>query len=255
MNRFKLFPLILVLLILTSFMKSGTPKPDDTFKQTQKKNSRVKSAYADCDSALRAELDTMGIKMNEVNILVLATKQEREFDVYVKKKTDKKFKLFKSYEFCYLSGILGPKRKEGDLQVPEGFYHVNWFNPNSDYHLSLKINYPNASDRILSDKKSPGGEIFIHGKCVSIGCIPLTDEKVNELYILAVEATNNGQSKIPVYIFPFHLSESNLSTVEMLMFDDELLAFWKNLKPGYDAFFSDFTELKFTVDKAGKYCF
>ena len=154
-----------------------------------------------------------------------------------------------------MSGILGPKRKEGDLQVPEGFYYVNGFNPNSQYHLSLKINYPNASDKILSDKKTPGGEIFIHGKCVSIGCVPLTDEKINELYILAVEATNNGQSKIPVYIFPFKMSDETMTLMEMLLDDEKLISFWKNLKEGYVKFIENNMEITVKVDAKGKYLY
>jgi murein L,D-transpeptidase YafK len=233
----------------------NTPAPSDSFKQIQKKNSRVKAAYANHEEDLKVELKEKGYDLTNINILILATKHEREFNVYVKKKTDKKYEFFKEYDFCYLSGILGPKRKEGDLQVPEGLYHVNWFNPNSDYHLSLKINYPNASDRILSDKKTPGGEIFIHGKCVSIGCIPLTDEKVNELYILAVEATNNGQSKIPVYIFPFKMNDEIIKMMEMLLKDEKLISFWKNMKEGYDKFMEEKTELTVKVDTKGKYLF
>ena len=71
------------------------------------------------------------------------------------------------------SGTMGPKRLQGDYQVPEGFYYINEFNPNSNYHLHLGLNYPNASDKILSDSLRPGGDIYIHGSCVSIGCIPL----------------------------------------------------------------------------------
>ena len=83
------------------------------------------------------------------------------------------------------SGTTGPKRLQGDFQVPEGFYHINEFNPNSNYHLSMGLNYPNSSDRILSDSLRPGGEIYIHGSCVSVGCIPLNDDEIEELYLIA----------------------------------------------------------------------
>jgi murein L,D-transpeptidase YafK len=248
-------PFLILIFPFNSWIKMNTPAPTETFKQTQKKNSRVKEAYLDHEEDLKAELSEKGYVLTNINILILAAKQEREFNVYIKKKTEKKYELFKTYDFCYLSGILGPKRKEGDLQVPEGFYYVNWFNPNSQYHLSLKINYPNSSDKILSDKKSPGGEIFIHGKCVSIGCIPLTDEKVNELYILAVEATNNGQSKIPVYIFPFKMSDDKISLMEMLFTDSSTISFWKNLNEGYQKFIENKTEINVKVDAKGKYLY
>lgn len=110
-----------------------------------------------------------------------------------------------TYPFCASSGILGPKRKEGDRQIPEGIYYINHFNPVSNFHLSLGINYPNPSDKILSDPAQPGESFYIHGNCVTIGCIPISDDKIKELYILAVEAYNNGQVKIPVHIFPDRL--------------------------------------------------
>jgi murein L,D-transpeptidase YafK len=100
------------------------------------------------------------------------------------------------------SGTMGPKRLQGDYQVPEGFYYINEFNPNSMYHLSLGLNYPNASDRILSDSLRPGGEIYIHGSCVSVGCIPVTDAQIEELYIITSYAKANGQDFIPVHVFP-----------------------------------------------------
>jgi len=100
------------------------------------------------------------------------------------------------------SGTMGPKRMEGDYQVPEGFYHINEFNPNSNYHLSLGLNYPNASDRILSDTYRPGGMIYIHGNCVSTGCIPISDIPMEELYIIASNVKAKGQDFIPVHVFP-----------------------------------------------------
>jgi murein L,D-transpeptidase YafK len=95
---------------------------------------------------------------------------------------------------------------QGDYQVPEGFYHINEFNPNSLYHLSLGLNYPNMSDRMLSDSMEPGGDIYIHGSCVTTGCIPITNQQMEELYILAAYAKNQGQDFIPVHIFPIDFS-------------------------------------------------
>jgi murein L,D-transpeptidase YafK len=100
------------------------------------------------------------------------------------------------------SGSLGPKRMEGDYQMPEGFYYINEFNPNSNFHLALGLNYPNASDRILSDYARPGGDIYIHGKCVSTGCIAIDNKPIEELYLLANAARNEGQEFIPVHVFP-----------------------------------------------------
>jgi murein L,D-transpeptidase YafK len=134
--------------------------------------------------------------------------------------------LIKRYPICAASGGLGPKRKEGDLQVPEGFYELGRFNPRSSYHLSLEITYPNASDRLLSDPKSPGGLIYLHGNCVSIGCIAIEDGPIEEVYLLALEARTR---RIPIHIFPFRFDGAALGL-------GPNAAFWKQLQPAYTAF-------------------
>jgi hypothetical protein len=127
---------------------------------------------------------------------------------------------------------------EGDYQVPEGFYYINELNPRSNYHLSLGINYPNASDRILSDSARPGGDIYIHGSCVTVGCIPIKDDQIEELYILAAHAKNAGQDFIPVHIFPIRYS--NKKSVDYLAqltkTDPSLKLFAERLEDAYDHF-------------------
>ena len=135
-------------------------------------------------------------------------------EVWVKYDQKEKFRLFKTYKVCALSGSLGPKRMQGDYQVPEGFYYINEFNPKSVYHLSLGLNYPNASDKLLADSLQPGGDIYIHGSCVTTGCIPITNQQIEELYILATHAKNAGQDFIPVHIFPVQFK--NTKSVDYL---------------------------------------
>jgi hypothetical protein len=107
-----------------------------------------------------------------------------------------------------MAGELGPKRKQGDNQTPEGFYAISYFNPRSDFHLSLHIDYPNRRDRAAgADGVKLGGDIFIHGGCLSEGCLAITDEGIRELYWLAVEARSVGQRRIPVHIFPARLGD------------------------------------------------
>lgn len=245
------FLIIMILMFLFAFTMQQS-----NFKQEQLKNYRVKNAYKNKESFLKDELRKHNLTLDQINILLVGYKLEKQLIVYVKSKRENKYKKFITYDFCVLSGELGPKRKEGDLQVPEGFYYVNWFNPNSSFHLSFKINYPNASDKILSDKKQPGGEIFIHGNCVSIGCVPITDEKMDELYILALEATNNGQKKIPVYIFPAELSDDNFNRLKTrYSFKPELIDFWQNLKEGFMIFTQSLSEIKYSVNARGNYIF
>jgi murein L,D-transpeptidase YafK len=102
-------------------------------------------------------------------------------------------KWLKTYPIVRMSGVLGPKRREGDLQVPEGLYYINRFNPKSRFHLSLGLNYPNAADRILGDASRPGGDIFIHGSNVSIGCLAMGDDQIEEIYTIARAAAGRVQ--------------------------------------------------------------
>jgi murein L,D-transpeptidase YafK len=151
---------------------------------------------------------------------------------------------------------LGPKRRNGDRQVPEGFYHIDRFNPFSNFYLSLGINYPNPSDRKKSRAQRLGGDIFIHGSCVTIGCLPMTDDKIREIYLYAVHARNNGQTNIPVYIFPFRMTEGNFETYKQkYRQNQELIAFWTNLKTGFDKFERTKEALHISVNKDGNYDF
>jgi murein L,D-transpeptidase YafK len=88
----------------------------------------------------------------------------------------KRFKLIAEFPILKSSGGPGPKRREGDLQVPEGFYVIDRYNPKSNFHLSLGLNYPNAADRVHADPERPGSDIFIHGSNVTVGCAPLGDK-------------------------------------------------------------------------------
>ena len=147
-------------------------------------------------------------------IYIRSFKYDSQLEVWVKNNKEDRFQLFKTYKVCAMAGTLGPKRMAGDYQVPEGFYYINEFNPKSEYHLSLGLNYPNASDHILSDSVQPGGDIYIHGSCVTTGCIPITDGQIEELYVLAVHARDLGEDFIPVHIFPVNFS--NPRSVEYL---------------------------------------
>lgn len=208
-----------------------------SFKEQQLKFDRVKSAFDEKETTVNNLLKSRGIN-SHYKLFIRAFKKEEELEVWISESDS--YQLLTTYDFCTSSGKLGPKRKEGDLQIPEGVYHINHFNPFSTFHLSLGINYPNASDKILSDKKHPGGAIYIHGNCVSIGCIPITDDKIKELYVLAVESKDGGQTNIPVHIFPEREIE-------------ETTPFWKNLKSVFKDFEKDKKLRPVTVDKTGAY--
>ncbi|MFY7964217.1 MAG: L,D-transpeptidase family protein [Chitinophagaceae bacterium] len=152
--------------------------------------------------SIKKQFEKANLSYPPKQVYLRSFKYDSELELWVRNSSKDTFKLFKTYKVCALSGSLGPKRIEGDFQVPEGFYQVNNFNPKSIYHLSLGINYPNASDEMLSDSTKPGGDIYVHGGCVTVGCIPIKDNQIEEVYMIASLAKENGQDFIPVHIFP-----------------------------------------------------
>jgi murein L,D-transpeptidase YafK len=225
-----------------------------SFREKQLSNARVQIAYDEKKSAVKQYFTDKKLAFEKFELFLRAFKKEQKLEVWVKENSKEEFVLIHAYDFCAMSGTLGPKRKEGDLQIPEGVYHINHFNPLSNFYLSLGLSYPNASDKLLSHKTKPGGAIYIHGNCVTIGCIPITDEKIKELYVLAVEARNNGQEKIPVYVFPAKLNEG---VVEKLATEyaatNTLKKFWKNLEPIYTDFESTKKLRPIKVNDKGEY--
>src|SRR5690242_1295061 len=197
-----------VIFLLVAILIAGRLQAQ-TFLKEQLSYPRVSAAFQHKDSLLQKEFEARGLTYPARYIYLRSFKYDSQLEVWVKNNPTDTFTLFKSYRICALSGTMGPKRKEGDRQVPEGFYYINDFNPNSLYHLSLGLNYPNFSDRLHGDKETPGGGIYIHGSCVTIGCIPLTDPQIEEVYVLAVHAHDLGQDYIPVHIFPVRFNNKN----------------------------------------------
>jgi murein L,D-transpeptidase YafK len=228
----------------------------DNFKAKQHKNERVIEARLSKEKNLKSLFESKAMSFPPKAIFLRAFKQEETLELWVKSKENDKFQFFKSYKFTKSSGTLGPKRKQGDYQIPEGFYYIERFNPLSNFYLSLGINYPNESDKLLGDKKRPGKDIFIHGGAASVGCIPIGDDNIKELYLLAVEAKNNGQNNIPVNIFPTRLTAEGINKLKIKYpHEDELIRLWENLKLGYDYFENNKMLLDYSVSEDGKYIF
>lgn len=226
-----------------------------SFLENQKLFPKVGVAFREKEEALKKEFEKKGLTYPAKYIFLRSFKLDSELEVWVKNNVNDTFRLFKSYRVCTLSGKMGPKRKEGDRQVPEGFYYINDFNPNSNYHLSLGLNYPNYSDKILSDAKKPGGDIYIHGSCLTVGCIPLTDEFIEEVYVLCVNAKNAGQDFIPVHVYPVKFG--NTRSMDYLggvsLTDNSSQQFWVELKSAYDYFEKHHRLPVVLVDNKGKY--
>lgn len=185
----------LILLLLSASLKA------QNYIDIQTTNARLAPLVKGGEDTLRKQFEAKGLKWPAKYVYMRSFKYEKELEVWVKDDVKDTFQLFKVYKICHTSGKMGPKRKQGDLQVPEGFYYISAFNPNSNYHLALGLDYPNVSDRMKSNSSDPGGDIYIHGSCASIGCIPILDQ-IEEVYMLAAIARQEGEDYIPVHIYP-----------------------------------------------------
>lgn len=228
-----------------------------SFVDFQKTLPRPGDAMRRKEDTLRRQFEQKKLEWPARQMYIRSFKYDGELEVWVRNDRKEAFKLFKTYKVCALAGSLGPKRMEGDYQVPEGFYYINEFNPRSNYHLSLGLNYPNPSDRVLSDSARPGGDIYIHGSCVTVGCIPINNQQIEELYILAAHAKNQGQDFIPVHIFPIRYS--NKKSVEYLntltKTDNELKRFAERLESVYEHFEVTRQLPVIMTNKSGHYVF
>lgn len=241
-----------ILFVMILYHSSGIAQPVISGNTIASSKS---SLYSKAEDSVISQFQQKKFNWPPTAIFFRAFKYDRIFEVWVRDDSVGKFKFFKTYNICMQSGTMGPKRMEGDYQVPEGFYHINDFNPKSNYHLSMGINYPNASDRILSDSLYPGSNIYIHGNCVSVGCIAMGDYPIEELYFIASTAKAQGQDFIPVHIFPvkYNVKKSADYLYNVIKDNAPLVRFNKTIKEAYDYF-----ELKkelplILVDKNGDY--
>ena len=179
--------------------------------------------------AAKALLAKKGMRV-DAPIFVRIFKQESELEVW-KAKADGRFYHFKTYPICTWSGKLGPKFKQGDKQTPEGFYKVSarMMNPNSSYHLSFNIGYPNIFDKV---HKRTGDFIMVHGDCRSAGCYAMTDVLIEEIYALAREAFAGGQKAFDLHAYPFRMTAANMQRHA----GNRAAGFWRDLQTGYQAF-------------------
>ena len=248
-NRYVIaFTCILFLGLFSSFAE------DNSFQSQQLNFERVATARKEKENTIKELCKSKGIAYPLKNIYLRVFKDEQELEVWALNVKNRRYVLLKQYDICAIGSKLGPKREQGDGITPEGFYYISVFNPQSNFYISLGLNYPNISDKIKSGDKNPGGDIFIHGNCVSIGCMAMKDHNIKEIYWMAVLARNAGQNHIPVSIFPYRfIEEKNLKMERKYAEKQDLLSFWNTLKPGYDHFESRHTMFSATVDKKGKY--
>jgi hypothetical protein len=225
-----------------------------SFEEEQRAIPRVKGAFAAREGQVRARFAAAGAPFPPRGILLRAFKRDAALELWADR-GDGRYVLVKTYAICASSGDLGPKLREGDRQVPEGFYRVSHFNPASEFHLSLGLDYPNAIDRRAGGIR-PGGAIYVHGNCVTIGCIPIGDDAIDEVYLAAVVARSGGQTSIPVHLFPARLTDESFAALaRAYAAHPALVAFWRNLKEGFDRFERDRRPPRVTAGREGRYLF
>ena len=194
-------------------------------------------------TATLAEMDKLDTTPSSPT-LIRAYKKEAELEIW-KMKSNGEYALLKTYPMCRWSGQLGPKKREGDMQVPEGFYSIapGQMNPTSHYYLSFNVGYPNAYDRAYGRS---GGNVMVHGVCSSAGCFSMTDEQVADIYAIARDSFAGGQREIQLQSYPFHMTAENLAKFRL----DPNIDFWKDLKNGSDHF--EVTKAEPSVTVCGK---
>ncbi len=244
---------IISVVFVLFLLKTSFAQP--SFVDYQKTYPRMATAMRLKEDTLKKQLEKAGLQWPAKQIYIRSFKYDSQLEVWARNSNDEPFKLFKTYKICALAGGMGPKRMEGDYQVPEGFYYINEFNPNSTYHMSLGLNYPNASDKLLSDSLKPGGDIYIHGSCLTVGCIPLQDNQIEEVYILAAMAKTQGQDFIPVHIFPvrYNNKKSFDYFARTTKDNQEVQRFAVKIKEVYDYFEQKKKLPLISINKKGEY--
>lgn len=177
---------------------------------------------------LDERLAAAGVKLG-VPIFLRIFKREFELELWVQR--DGTFRHFATYPICRWSGKLGPKLATGDHQAPEGFYTVDaqQLNPNSRWHRSFNLGFPNAFDKAHA---RTGSFLMVHGGCSSVGCYAMTDKAIDEIWRIVTAALEAGQPRFQVQVFPFRMTDAHLAYYG----DRPDAAFWRNLKEGYDLF-------------------
>ena len=203
---------------------------------------RAETARKNVEPKIRDYAHAAGIHFPPHQIMLRVLKDEKKLEVWGGNSAAAPLKRLASYSILAASGASGPKRQAGDKQVPEGWYHVDRFNPNSAFHLSLGLNYPNASDRLFATAKDPGNDIFIHGNHVSIGCLAMGDPAIEEIYTMARQSKN----KIAVLILPRKVMPTSGS-------NPDHQSLWTQLFAINSAFMRTNILPKVTIDAKGQY--
>ncbi len=188
---------------------------------------------------LSGRLASHGVKLGSP-IFMRIFKRDFELELWMQR--DGRFHKFATYPICRWSGKLGPKIKQGDHQAPEGFYSVDAkaLNPNSRWHRSFNLGFPNAFDQASG---RTGSFVMVHGGCGSVGCYAMTNPVVDEIWRIVTAALDGGQKRFQVQVFPFRMTDANLERAR----DNPNAEFWRDLKMGNDLFETEYMPPRVSV--------
>jgi murein L,D-transpeptidase YafK len=242
-------------LALAGALAAALPAAAGALADAQARYRRVDAARRTQEGKVKAMFAKAGVPYPAL-LLVRAFKEEGDLELWAAPGADGAFVRVARFPFTGYSGDLGPKRRRWDRQIPEGFYSITGLNGASRYHLSLHVDYPNASDRVLADRRHPGNNIFIHGDEVTNGCIPIGNRAIEQLYLAVLDSRDAGHPT-PVHIFPCRFSEPTCQrTLERFAKGKpKLRAFWANLQEGYVRFEATRRLPAVEVDESGRYVF
>lgn len=182
---------VYVLFLTILFSGCAAPIPE-TFKSlnARRANRTILKQYGpQIEKRFVTDFKKKQIHYPPNRLAILGFKAERKIEIWAKNRFGP-WKHIRNYNLTATSGGPGPKLLQDDEQIPEGIYKISWLNPKSQLHLSMKLNYPNAFDRYfasLDHRKKLGGDIFIHGKNKSVGCLAIGDVAIEELYVLVAK--------------------------------------------------------------------
>jgi len=223
---------------------------DQDLPDSMSGNERDARAFREKEAVVKKLFADAGVEFPPRQLMLRGFKEERHLEVWAATARTGPLTHVATYEICYGSGGAGPKRRQGDGQVPEGFYHLDYFNKRSNFHLSFRVNYPNESDKILGHRSNLGSAIMIHGNCVSIGCLAMSDERIQELWVMA-RSMNKLKRRVYVHLFPTRHLDAKIKED----YDSKHIAFWRNIKEGYDLFEATKKLPSVRVNAKGTYLF
>lgn len=151
---------------------------------------------------LKTQFAAAGLVYPPRRVLLRVFKHERQLELWVARGKEDELVLLETFDICAASGVLGPKRRQGDEQVPEGVYSIHRYNGWSGFHMSLRVDYPNVSDRVRGFRPSLGGAIMVHGGCASIGCVAIENEPIERVFLTALDGRRAGKKNPTIHMLP-----------------------------------------------------